>query len=150
MIMVCARLEVHDPSAVFGLGLLLVILTLALARLLTVEWLPACALVGVAALEYVWHERHFNLAAPGIPLGWYVGFYAVFAAYPFAFRRNFARLTGPWAVAAMSGPIHFWMVYQTIKLGWPNSILGVVPALFTLTPLGSLVVILRTVAEDNP
>jgi uncharacterized membrane protein len=150
MIMVCARLEVPDPSAVFGLGLLLVVLTLGLARLLTVEWLPACALVGVAALEYVWQGRHFNQAAPDLPLGWYVGFYAVFTVYPFVFRRNFVRLTGPWAVAAMSGPIHFWMVYQTIKLGWPNSILGVVPALFTLAPLGSLVVILRTAAEDNP
>ena len=150
MIMVCARLEVPNPSTVFGLGLLLVILTLGLARLLIVEWLPACALVGVAALEYVWHARHFSSTAPGLPLAWYVGFYAVFATYPFVFRRDFARLTGPWAVAAMSGPAHFWMIYQAIKLGWPNGFLGVVPAVFTLAPLGSLVVILRTVAEDNP
>jgi uncharacterized membrane protein len=42
------------------------------------------------------------------------------------------------------------MIYQAIKLGWPNGFLGVVPAVFTLAPLGSLVVILRTVAEDNP
>jgi uncharacterized membrane protein len=150
MIMVCARLEVPNPSAVFGLGLILVILTLGLARLLMVEWLPACVLVGVAALEYVWHVRHFNSAAPGLPLGWYVGFYALFAAYSFVFRRDFVRLTGPWAVAALSGPAQFWMVYQTIKFGWPNDFLGVVPAVFTLAPLGSLVVILHTVAEDNP
>ena len=150
MILVCARLEVPNPSTVFGLGLLLVILTLGLARLLIVEWLPACALVGVAALEYVWHARHFSSTAPGLPLAWYVGFYAVFVTYPFVFRRDFARLTGPWAVAAMSGPAHFWMIYQAIKLGWPNGFLGVVPAVFTLAPLGSLVVILRTVAEDNP
>jgi uncharacterized membrane protein len=150
MIMVCARLEVPNPSTVFGLGLLLVILTLGLARLLIVEWLPACALIGVAALEYVWHVRHFSPAAPGLPLAWYAGFCAVFAAYPFVFRRDFVRLTGPWAVAAMSGPAHFWMIYQTIKLGWPNGFLGVVPAVFTLAPLGSLAVILGTVAEDNP
>jgi len=76
MIMVCARLEVPNPSTVFGLGLLLVILTLGLARLLIAEWLPACALVGIAALEYVWHARHFSSTAPGLPLVWYVGFYA--------------------------------------------------------------------------
>ena len=150
MIMVCARLGVPDPSGVFGLGLLLVVLTLGLARLLAVEWLPACALVGVAALEYVWHVRHFSPAAPGLPLAWYLGFYAVFAAYPFVFRRDFARLTGPWAVAALSGPAHFWMVYQAIKAGWPNGFLGVVPAAFALAPLGSLVAVLRTSAGDNP
>jgi len=150
MIMVCARLEVPNPSTVFGLGLLLVILTLGLARLLIAEWLPACALVGIAALEYVWHARHFSSTAPGLPLVWYVGFYAVFAAYPFVFRRDFIRLTGPWAVAAMSGLAHFWMAYQAVKLGWPNDFLGVVPALFTLAPLGSVALILHTVAEDNP
>lgn len=150
LIMVCARLGVPDPSAVFGLGLLLVVLTLGLARLLAAGWLPACALAGVAALEYVWHVRHFSAGAPGLPLAWYAGFYAVFAAYPFVFRREFARLTGPWAVAAMSGPAHFWIAYQAVKLGWPNGFMGVVPAVFALAPLGSLVVILRTVAEDNP
>jgi len=150
MIMICARLAVPDPSAVFGLGLLLVILTLGLARMLAAEWLPACALAGIAALEYVWHARHFSSAAPGLPLAWYAGFYAVFAVYPFAFRRDFVRMTGPWAVAALSGPAHFWMVYQTIKSGWPNGFMGAVPALFALAPLCSLAVILRTVAGENP
>jgi uncharacterized membrane protein len=128
----------------------LTVLALGLARLLAVEWLPACALAGMASLEYVWHARHFNAAAPGLPLAWYVGFYAVFAAYPFFFRSGFARLTGPWAVAALSGPAHFWMVYQAIKTGWPNGFLGVVPAVFAVAPLCSLACILRTTAEDNP
>jgi uncharacterized membrane protein len=150
LIMVCARLGVPDPSAVFGLGLLLVILTLGLARLLVAEWLPACALAGMAALEFVWHAGHTSAAAPGLPLAWYAGFYAVFAAYPFFFRRDFARLTGPWAVAALSGPAHFWIIYQAIRTGWPNSFLGAVPAVFALAPLASLAAILRTAAQDNP
>ncbi|MDI1319712.1 MAG: DUF2339 domain-containing protein, partial [bacterium] len=54
LVMVCARLPVPDPSAVFGLGLLLVVLTLGLAKLLVIEWLPACALAGMAGLEYAW------------------------------------------------------------------------------------------------
>jgi hypothetical protein len=150
LIMVCARLTVPDPSAVFGLGLLLVVLTLGLTRLLVIEWLPACALAGMAALEYVWHARHFDPAAAGLPLVWYVTFYVVFAVYPFLFRREFARLTGPWTVAALSGVAHFWMIYQTVKAAWPNDFLGGVPALFVLAPLGSLVAILRTVSADNP
>jgi uncharacterized membrane protein len=150
LIMICGRLNIPDPSAVFGLGLLLVALTLGLARMLAVEWLSGCALAGMAGLEYVWHLRHFNPADAGLPLVWYVSFYAIFAAYPFLFRRDFTRLTGPWAVAAASGLAHFWMVYQAIKAGWPNDLLGLVPALFTLAPLGSLVVILRREPADNP
>ena len=152
LIMACARLTVPDPSAVFGLGLLLVVLTLGLARQLVIEWLPACALAGMAALQLVWHVNHFDPAAAGLPLVWYVSFYAVFAAYPFLFRREFARLTGPWAVAALSGLAHFWMAYQAIKAGWPGSedYLGAVPALFALAPLGSLVVILKREPAANP
>ena len=152
LIMACARLTVPDPSAVFGLGLLLVVLTLGLARLMAIEWLPACALAGMAALELVWHSNHFVPADAGVPLVWYASFYAVFAVYPFLFRREFVRLTGPWTVAALSGPAHFFMVYQAVKAGWPGSadFLGAVPALFVLAPLGSLFVVLKAESADNP
>jgi uncharacterized membrane protein len=150
LIMVCLRLTVPDPSAVFGLGLLLVVLTLGLARLLVIEWLPACALAGMAALEYVWHASHPGASTAGLPLGWYLGFYVVFAIYPFLFRSGFARLTGPWAVAASSGLAHFWMIYQSARIGWPADFLGAIPALFALAPLASLALILRTAPADNP
>jgi uncharacterized membrane protein len=150
LIMACARLTVPDPSAVFGLGLLLVLLTLGLARLLVVEWLPACALAGMAALQFTWHARHFDPAAAGVPLVWYGAFYTVFAAYPFIFRRQFAGLTGPWAVAALSGVAHFWMAYQAIKPSWPADFLGAVPALFAVAPLASLAAILKSAPASQP
>ena len=152
LMMVCGRLTLPDPSAVFGLGLLLVVLTLGLARLLVIEWLPACALAGMAAVQFIWHGRHFDALNPALPLAWYVGFYAIFAAYPFLFRRKFASLTGPWCVAALSGLAHFWMTYDAIRAGWPGTrdVLGFVPALFALAPLGSLAAILKLHAADNP
>jgi uncharacterized membrane protein len=150
LIMVCARLSVPDPSSVFGLGLLLVTLTLGLAKLLEAEWLPACALVGMASLEAIWHANHFDTRSPETPLVWYIGFYAIFAVYAFLFRRTFAKKTGPWAVAALSGVAHFWMVFQAIKAGWPNDFMGVVPALFALAPLCSLIFVLRNREEDSP
>ncbi len=150
LIMVCGRLPVPDPSAVFGLGLLLVVLTLGLARLLESPWLPACALGGMAALELVWHGRHFSSGVPGLPLAWYVGIYLLFAVYPFCFRRAFARSTGPWAVAALSGPAHFWMIYEAIKTGGPNDALGLVPAAFAVAPLCSLAAVLKLEDEANP
>ena len=150
LIMACERLWVPDPSAVFGLGLLLVVLTLGLARLLVIEWLPACALVGMAALEFAWHNHYRALSRGDLPLGWYLLFYAIFAVYPFLFRRVFQRLTGPWAVAALSGLAHFWMVYQALKPDWSADLLGAIPALFALAPLLSLFVVLRLTPPEQP
>lgn len=149
LIMVCARLEVTDPSAVFGLGLLLVVLTLGLSRLLVIEWLSACALAGMAALQYAWHTRHFSPPDAALPLAWYAGFYAVFAVYPFLFRKTFARLTGPWAVAALSGVAHCWMVHQAVQAAWPNDFPGLIPALFSLAPLAGLALILKAGPADK-
>ncbi len=150
LIMVCARLPVPDPSAVFGLGLLLIVLTLGLARLLVVEWLPACALTGMAALEWAWQARQFNPQEAAVPLAWYALFYAVFAVYPFVFRRTFARMTGPWAVAALSGVAHFIVIQPAIKAAWPNDFSGLVPAAFAIVPLISLTLLLKSGPADNP
>jgi uncharacterized membrane protein len=141
LIMACARLSVPDPSMVFGLGLLLVILTLGLTRVLMLEWVAACALAGAAALQFAWHARHFDPAATSLPLTWYLAFYATFAVFPFIFRRSFAALTGPWAVAALSGVAHFWMIYQAVKPNWPANFVGALPALFAIAPLLGLVVV---------
>ncbi len=150
LIMACERLWIPDPSAVFGLGLLLVVLTLGLARLLVIEWLPVCALVGMAALEFAWHNHYRALSRAELPLGWYLLFYAIFAVYPFLFRGVFQRLTGPWAVAALSGLAHFWMVYQALKPDWSADLLGAIPALFALAPLLSLFVVLRLTPPEQP
>jgi uncharacterized membrane protein len=150
LIMACARLAVPDPSMIFGLALLLVVLTLGLARLLRVDWLPLCALAGVTALEFAWHSRHFSTDAPALPMFWYFGFYAIFAAYPFLFQRTFAGSTGPWAVAALSGIAHFPLIHRVISAASPNEFMGLLPAMFAVPPLLSLVAILKTVPADNP
>jgi uncharacterized membrane protein len=150
LIMVCARLAVPDPSMIFGLALLLVVLTLGLARLLQVNWLPLCALAGVTALEFAWHARHFNAEAPALPMFWYFGFYAIFAAYPFAFPKTFASRTGPWAVAALSGIAHFPLVHRVIGAAAPNEFMGLLPAMFAVPPLLSLVAVLKTVPASEP
>jgi uncharacterized membrane protein len=136
-------LSLDNPAPLFGLALLLAVLVLGLTRLLVIEWLPACALAGVAALEYAWHARHFAPANATVSLPWYLGFYALFAIYPFVFRRTFAASTGPWAIAALSGIAQFTLVYKVVRAAWPNDFPGVLPILFSLAPLASLVAILR-------
>ncbi len=176
LIMMTARLPLANPSPVFGLALLLVVLVLGLTAILTrhagelraadsgeppvtsdgpsagserpamsgVEWLPACALVGVAGLEYAWRARHLAIDAPAIPLAWYLAFYAIFTAYPLVFRRQFAACTGPWAVAALGGVLQFPLVHRLVMAAWPNDFPGVLPLLFAVAPLLSLVAILRS------
>jgi uncharacterized membrane protein len=149
LVLMTQRLPLANPSPVFGLALLLVALTLGLAVVLAIEWLPACALIGVAALEYAWRARHFTPEHAPIALAWYIGFYGIFAVFPFGFRHRFAAQTGPWAVAALAGVLHFPLVYQLIERVRPNDIMGVLPALFALPPLASLFVVLRANTIDD-
>jgi uncharacterized membrane protein len=147
LIMMTQRLPLENPSPIFGLALLLVVLTLGLAAILSLEWLPACALAGVAALEYAWQARHATSRDPALSLGWFVLFYAVFAAYPFAFRQRFAKFTGPWAVAALVGLAQFLLVYRTVERSWPNQLMGLLPAAFAVAPMLSLIAVLRLGAD---
>lgn len=142
VVMVSVRLYLPNPSAVFGLGLLLSVLTLGLAWVLRLAWLPLLGLIGVALVEYTWKARSF----PGdslIPLYWYLGFYVLFSVYPFLFRKRFSAMTGPWAVAALAGLAQFPLVYDTLQLRWPVELKGVIPALFAIAPLVSLMAILK-------
>ncbi|MEO7600356.1 MAG: DUF2339 domain-containing protein [Opitutus sp.] len=126
LIMMSQRLSLPSPSPLFGLALLCCILILGLTRLLTLGWLPLCGLIGAAALEDAWYAKQFNGTQASLPLLWFAGFYGLFAVYPFVFRRHFASITGPWAVAALSGvallfltlvfPIQFDR--QWITIGW--------------------------------
>ena len=144
LVMMSQRLPLHNPAPLFGLVLLLTALVLGLTRLLSVEWLPACGLAGAAAVEYAWHARLFTPSNATGPLLWYIGFYAIYALYPFLFSRKFSSATGPWAVAALSGIVHFRLVYDVVNRTWPNDFLGVLPALFAVAPLVSLIAVLRS------
>jgi hypothetical protein len=149
LVMMTQRLQLASPSPVFGLALLLTILTLGLACIFTLEWLPACALAGVAALEYAWHARQFAAENAVVPLAWYVLFHAVFAVYPFVFRRRFSSITGPWAVAALSGVLPFPLVYVLVDRAWTSDFPGVLPVLFAIPPLASLALVARTRAGGD-
>ena len=82
LIMMSQRLPMAGPDSLFGLGLLCVVLGLGLSRILTIEWLPLCGLIGIAGLEYAWHDRSFYPEVSMLPLYWNVGFYAIFSIYP--------------------------------------------------------------------
>ncbi len=150
LILMSLRLALSNPTPLFGLALLLCVLVLALTRLFVIDWLPVCALAGLGILELSWHTRFFVPEHAAIALSWYAGFYALFAAFPFFFRRTFADRTGPWAVAAIAGIVHFPLIYDLIDQTWPNAFMGLVPAAFALAPLASLIATLRQPAPPSP
>ncbi len=151
LVMVVTRLALPDPSPVFGLALLLVGLALGLTRLMVIEWLPAAALTGTLALEYAWQGSRFQPDHGPVALAWYLLFYAVFAVFPFVFRKAFSDARGPWIVAALSGPLHFALLHRLIGATWPNHhVMGLLPAAFVLPALAGLVAVRRGLPEEHP
>ena len=153
LIMAALRLPLNDPTPVFGLALLLVVLLLGVTKLFSLDWMPAIGLASVAALEYSWHLNRFNPADPAQPVNlilcWYLAFFAAFLIFPFLFLRQFANKVIPWAVAAMAGPAQFSLIYRFVKLVWPNPYMGVVPALFAIPALVSLALVLKFISAKN-
>jgi uncharacterized membrane protein len=138
LILAVTKLRLANPSPVFGLALLLILLLLGLAVISRVELLLPVSLACVLALEHAWHGQLFNPEAPLAPLVWYTIFYALFSSYPFVMRSRLRDSPVPWAVAALSGPLHFYLIYRAISLGYPNPYLGLVPAVMSLPVLGGL------------
>ena len=152
-IMATLRLPLTNPSPVFGLALLLVVLLLGVTKLLSLDWMPAIGLVSVVALECAWHFNHFDprhsAISASLPLTWYLVFFAIFAVFPFLFLWTFKGKIVPWATAAMAGPLQFFLVYHLVKGAYPNDKMGLLPAAFALPGLLSLVIVLKRVPAES-
>ncbi len=151
LIMATQRLPVLNPSPVFGLGLLLVLLLLGLAKIARVPSLCLASLGCMVALEGAWHQAHFNAEQPWTPLCWYAGVHLLFTVYPFFFRDTFKNSVLPWAASAASGIGHFVLIYAAMKDSFPAMAdrLGLVPAVFALPGIISLLGVLRAVKSEG-
>jgi len=153
LIMATARLPLANPTPVFGLALLLVVLLLGLTKIFSFSWMPLVGLISTFAVECAWHFNRFDPANPNMPpttpLVWYLIFFAAFAVFPFLFRRKFAEEILPWAAAALAGPAQFLLIFRLVKVAWPNATMGLLPAVFALPALLSLVVVLKTTPAEN-
>ncbi len=151
LILVTFRLQLPDPSPIFGLALLLTILLLGVVRLGNLDWLTAIGLASVLALEHSWHFKHFQVDTAFVPLAWYIGFYGLYAIFPFLFQRTMETRALPWAIAALSGPLHFYLVHKVVSLMFPhNGYMGLLPLAFAIPALLSLVYLIRVLPSDHP
>ena len=153
LIMATLRLSLVNPSPVFGLALLLVVLLLGITKLFQLAWMPAIGLICVTALECAWHFNRFDPANPGQPLhlvlAWYLVFFGVFAIFPFLFFRHFENKTIPWATSAMAALPQFFLIYRFVRLVWPNQFMGLLPAAFAVPELLSLIIVLKGISAEN-
>jgi Predicted membrane protein (DUF2339) len=149
LIMATQRLSLANPSPVFGLALLLVVLLLGVTRLFSLDWLPGIGLVCVTALECEWHFNHFTIATATLPLVWYLVFLGVFTLFPFLFLKKFNDTVVPWATAAVTGVPQFFLIHRLVAAAWPNEVMGLLPAAFTIPPLVGLAVVMKKVPAES-
>jgi len=150
LIMATLRLSFPDPSPVFVMATLLLLLLLGVARLFRMSDLPAIGLLCLTGLEWSWHFRHFRTESATVPLTWYIGFYLLFAIFPFVFRRHFNETVVPFAVAAISSIPQFYLIYRLVDAAFPNDMMGLLPAAFAIPLLLSLFGVLKMIPESGP
>lgn len=150
LVMVIAQFKPANPSSVFGLAFLLVILLLGLARFTRQGTPAAAALVGAWLVEAAWQATSLTPGRATLPLAWELGFYAVLSVFPFASRHAYTERSLPWAVAALAGPTQFVLVYQLVKQAYPNPVMGLLPAAFALPALAEVMHLHRTLPSDAP
>ncbi len=150
LILATLRLQIANPSPVFGLALLLVVFLLGLVRISGITALAPTALGCVLALEWAWHQQSFKADGATTPLLWYLGFYAIFTAFPIMFQKQFATRKLPWITAAAAGVGTFSLVYRLVGQAWPNEMMGLLPIAFAIAPLFCLVFVLKQHDADNP
>lgn len=150
LILATLHLHVADPSSVFGLALLLTVFLLGLARISGITVLVPTALGCVLALEWAWHQQSFSVEHASTPLLWYLGFYALFTAFPLVYQKLFATRQLPWIASAGAGLGTFGLVYRVVGQTWPNEMMGLLPIAFAIAPLLCLIVVLKQHGEDNP
>jgi len=149
LIMAAVRLPLVDPSPVYGLALLLVVLLLGMTRFLGVDLLAPVSLLCVLALQYSWHAAHFSVEHAAVPLAWNAGFAAVFVVFPFLFRATFAARVLPWLTAALSGPLHFYLIHRVVDLAYKNEFMGLLPAVFAVPMVAGLWLVARSFRPDQ-
>lgn len=139
-------------SLVFGYALLLEVGFLALA-LVGGGFVAALAgLLAALALENAWYFERYRVSNSPVhtALVWFLAFYALFSVFPFLFYRKFAGRSGVWAVAALAGPLHFYMIYEVFRPLYQDIAPGLLPAALAVPPLLGMGFLASWSEPENP
>jgi uncharacterized membrane protein len=121
---------ITNPTPFFLTAFFLSVLLLGLGVVSHTSWIALIALAFTWAVEREWQALHFTSSYGALVLGWQLGFFFLFLGYPFFTAEE--RKPLPWAIGAMSGPLHFWLIYEIIRTTFPNLRNGLIPAAFVV------------------
>jgi uncharacterized membrane protein len=130
LLMAIAKLPIGNPTAFFITAFFLAVLLLGLGVVSRTSWIALIALAFSWAVESEWQRLHFTASYGGLALGWQVAFFLLFLGYPFFTSEE--RKPLPWAVGALSGPLHFCLIFEIIRTTFPDLRNGLIPAAFAL------------------
>jgi uncharacterized membrane protein len=130
LLMAIAKLPITNPTPFFITSFFLAALLLGLGVIARTSWIALIALAFTWAVEREWQALHFTSDYGSLALGWSVAFFVLFLGYPFFTDEE--RKPLPWAVGALAGPLHFWLIYEIIRTTFPDLRNGLVPAAFAL------------------
>jgi Predicted membrane protein (DUF2339) len=142
LLMAIAKLPIVNPTPFFITAFFLAVLLLGLGVVSRTSWIALIALAFTWAVEREWQALHFTSSYGALVLGWQLGFFLLFLGYPFFTAEE--RKPLPWAIGALSGPLHFWLIYEIIRTTFPNLRNGLIPAAFVLPyAVGTLFLVKR-------
>ena len=128
LLMAIAKLPVVNPTPFFITAFFLAVLLLGLGVVSRTSSIALIALAFTWAVEREWQTLHFTTDYGALALGWQVAFFVLFLGYPFFTTEE--RKPLPWAIGALSGPLHFWLIYEIIRTTFPDLRNGLIPAAF--------------------
>ena len=153
LVSVFTRLNLANPSPVFGVGLLLIVMLLALARWSGNQALPLVGLGCGLLLQFAWFGgrpiTNIGMAA----LAWPLVFAGAFAVFPFCFQSRKSPSLMPWAAAAVAAPLHYSFIWHAVEALWPafwKAAAGLVPAALALPLVAAMEYLRRNFPRDNP
>ena len=126
--MAIAKLPIVNPTPFFITAFFLAVLLLGLGVVSRTSSIALIALAFTWAVEREWQTLHFTSSYGALALGWQIAFFVLFLGYPFFTAEE--RKSLPWAIGALSGPLHFWLIYEIIRTTFPDLRNGLIPAAF--------------------
>jgi uncharacterized membrane protein len=130
LLIAMAKLPIVNPRPFFITAFVLAVLLLGLGVVSRTSLIALVALGFTWAIEREWQALHFTNSYAALALGWQIAFFLIFLGYPFF--SNEERKPLPWAVGALSGPLHFGLIYEIISTTFPNLRNGLLPAIFVV------------------
>jgi len=148
--LIMARFKVANPSQIFALAIGLNLTLLWLGRRIRAEGFEVAALGASLFVQLFWHQAQCTALNAWVGIAWYAAFYLVFFINPFVFSRNLKEQIWPWAVSAVSGPLHFYLIYDASKKVLTDfPAMGLIPAAMAIPSLVALFVAAKELALSS-